>query len=187
MKRRLWSCLCLSLVACATFTSVGVADDGPPPSTLKPVPARPTLDHDKLEKQFAEQLSGATLVGSYTTDGNSTTDRSRGKSPRVGTSDESYEISKVAKAPDGDWLFLVRMKFGDVDMKVPLKIPVKWAGDTPIISLSDFTIPGLGTFTARVIIYRDRYAGTWQHDQVGGHLFGRIVRAKKKAADEAKK
>ena len=48
------------------------------------------------------------------------------------------------------------------------------AGDTPIITLTNLEIPGLGTFTSRVIIYEGRYAGTWQHGDVGGHLFGRI-------------
>jgi hypothetical protein len=38
----------------------------------------------------------------------------------------------------------------------------------------DFAIPTLGTFTARVFFYGNRYAGTWQHDKVGGHMFGRI-------------
>ena len=29
-------------------------------------------------------------------------------------------------------------------------------------------------FSARILFYGDRYAGTWQHDQVSGHMFGRI-------------
>ena len=49
-----------------------------------------------------------------------------------------------------------------------------WAGDTPMVSLTDLTVPMLGSFTVRVIFYGDRYAGTWQHDAVGGHLFGVI-------------
>ncbi len=124
----------------------------------------------KLEKDFAEQLSGSTFVGSYTTDG-----------VKQKLSEEKYQISSVSKLPDGKWLFLVRMQFGDVDMQLPLKIQVEWAGDTPVITLTDFTIPGLGTFTTRVLVYRGRYAGTWQHDQIGGHLFGRIVKEEMKA------
>ena len=46
----------------------------------------------------------------------------------------------------------------------------------PIITLTDLSIPGLGTYTARVIIYRDQYAGTWSAAEVKGQLFGRIVR-----------
>jgi hypothetical protein len=51
-------------------------------------------------------------------------------------------------------------------------------GDTPIIPMTDMAVPGLGTFTARVMFYRGRYAGTWQHDTVGGHLWGIIERPK---------
>ena len=44
-----------------------------------------------------------------------------------------------------------------------------------MVMLTDYSVPALGTFTARVLFYDDRYAGTWQHGQeVGGHLFGRI-------------
>ena len=65
----------------------------------------------------------------------------------------------------------------DKDVTVPIPLEIKWAGDTPVITLTDLAIPSLGTFTARVVIYDGRYAGTWQHGQVGGHLFGRIEKA----------
>ena len=50
-----------------------------------------------------------------------------------------------------------------------------------MITLTDFTVPGLGTFSARVLIYRNKYAGTWSHGDVGGHLFGTIEKNAKKA------
>jgi hypothetical protein len=77
--------------------------------------------------------------------------------------------------PKGDyWLFNTRIKYGKNDVQVPLPLEVKWAGTTPMITLTDFTVPGLGTFSARVVIYRNKYAGTWSHGEVGGHLFGTI-------------
>jgi hypothetical protein len=60
---------------------------------------------------------------------------------------------------------------------LPIPLEIKWAGDTPVITLTKLAIPGLGTFTSRVVIYEGRYAGTWQHDRVGGHLFGKIEKA----------
>jgi len=60
---------------------------------------------------------------------------------------------------------------------VPIVVTMPWAGDTPIITMTDVSIPTLGTFTARVFFYGDRYAGTWQHGAVGGHMFGRIEAA----------
>jgi hypothetical protein len=54
-------------------------------------------------------------------------------------------------------------------------VEVRWAGDTPMIQVSDLSIPGLGDeFSARVLFYQGRYAGTWSHGKVGGTMFGRI-------------
>ena len=74
------------------------------------------------------------------------------------------------------WLFVARVEFGGKDVAVPIPLDVKWAGDTPVITLTDLTIPGLGTYTARVLIFRDHYAGTWSGGGHGGHLWGRIER-----------
>jgi hypothetical protein len=51
---------------------------------------------------------------------------------------------------------------------------MRFAGDTPMISMTDHTIPALGTFSVRVFFYGDRYSGTWQHGTFGGHMFGNI-------------
>ena len=53
-------------------------------------------------------------------------------------------------------------------------IPMQFNGDTPMIMMTDTSLPGLGAFTVRVLFYGDRYAGTWQHGAVGGHMSGRI-------------
>jgi len=52
-----------------------------------------------------------------------------------------------------------------------------WSGNTPVITLDNLWIPGMGTFSARVLIHQGRYAGTWSHGDKGGHLFGRIEKA----------
>jgi hypothetical protein len=65
---------------------------------------------------------------------------------------------------------------------IPIVLPMRWNGDTPMIMMTDTSIPGVGTFTARVFFYGDRYAGTWQHGEVGGHLSGRIE--KQASADD---
>ena len=120
---------------------------------------------EALEKQFEQTLSGATLDGHFTT----------GKGGQL--REEKYTISKVSKMGGDTWLFSTRIQYGDHDVTVPLPLTVKWAGDTPVITLTDFSIPGMGTFTARVLIYRDQYAGTWSGGKAGGELFGRIVRS----------
>ncbi len=122
-----------------------------------------------LEKKFQQTLSGATLVGHFTLTG-----KEDANSLKV----ERYTISSVKKIKDDLWLFTVRVTYGTRDVTVPIPLQVKWAGDTPIIMLTDLKIPLLGTYTARVIIYRNKYAGTWSASDHGGHLFGRIERAK---------
>ncbi len=116
---------------------------------------------------LAEMLNGAKLTGCFTLDGQ----------PLVDLKEESYVIEKAEKLPDGDqWMLLCRIQYGSIDVKVPLALDIKWADKTPIITLDRLTIPTLGTFSARVVLQPGKYAGTWQHDDKGGHLFGRIER-----------
>jgi hypothetical protein len=58
-----------------------------------------------------------------------------------------------------------------------------WAGDTPVVTLTDAEIPGVGTFTARVVFFRDHYSGMWWHGETGGNQFGRILRGEEAQAE----
>jgi hypothetical protein len=124
------------------------------------------------------KLSGAVLVGNFTVTGRQSED-----SPRLIS--ERYELSAVKHLKDEDWLFQTRIKYGEHDLKIPLTLPVKWAGDTPIITVDNMPFPGLGTYTARVMIYRDHYAGFWTGADHGGHLFGVVERATEEPQQEA--
>jgi hypothetical protein len=129
--------------------------------------AAEAAERARLEEEFAKSLSGATLVGYYTT---------TGKEEQEGLQAEKYRLGTVKKLNDQDlWLFEYR--YGDSQQTIPLPLQVKWAGDTPVITLTDFAIPGVGTFTARVLFYRGEYAGTWSAGDHGGQLFGRIERS----------
>lgn len=120
-----------------------------------------------LERQFVERMRGATLEGRFTIAGReSDPDRT-----------DRYEIASVEKVGEDDWRFNARIQYGRIDTTLPVVVRMVWAGDTPIITMTDVPLPPLGTFTARVFFYGDRYAGTWQHDAFGGHMFGRIVPA----------
>ena len=96
-------------------------------------------------------------------------------SPGQVTIDVPEGIQTQAEAGDS-WALTSRIKYGDVDLTVPVPVQVKWAGKTPVITVDSVKIPGLGTFSARVLLDRARYAGTWSHDEKGGHLFGVIER-----------
>lgn len=129
-----------------------------PPKVL---PAQAALEHE-----FASRMSGVVLVGYFTIDGQ--------KNP---PKEERYEITKATKVEGDDWLIQARVKYGNVDVNVPIKLQVYWANDTPVMTLTDLTIPGLGTFTSRVLFHGDRYVGTWQHGEHGGHMYGRLEKA----------
>ncbi len=117
------------------------------------------------ELRLAKYLTGAKFLGNFTIEGKSDT------LPKP----EAYTISKCEKLPQTDMYRLTaRIKYGEIDSEVPLDLKILWAGRTPVITMDSFWIPGMGTFGARVLIHSGRYAGTWQHDEVGGHLFGVI-------------
>jgi hypothetical protein len=119
----------------------------------------------ELENQFSEMMTGATLVGQST------------RLNKEGISgNESYAIDKITRLAGDTWLLQARIQYGTHDVPVPVPVKIKWAGDTPVITLTDLTIPGLGTYTARVLLYRDQYAGTWSAQDHGGQIFGKIVR-----------
>lgn len=123
-----------------------------------------TPDQASLEKEFQESLIGVVLEGQSTRDG------------RPGLSDDKYTIDKVVKQSGDIWTFYARVQYQGKDVTLPFPVAVKWAGDTPVITMTDQALPGMGSYTARVIIYRGHYAGTWSGAKGGGKVFGRIVK-----------
>ena len=103
-----------------------------------------------LEREFTERMQDVVLVGHFTIK----------EREDQGGNPERYEIARVT--------------YANTDVTLPVTVPLVWAGDTPMVSITDFTIPTLGTFTARVFFYEDRYAGSWQHGEHGGLMYGHI-------------
>ena len=68
------------------------------------------------------------------------------------------------------------MEYGGHHLPLPIELPVKWAGDTPIITVDHVSIPTLGTFTARVMVFGDQYVGIWgvTNGKHGGQMWGHI-------------
>jgi hypothetical protein len=134
-----------------------------------PTDSAPAATEAEREAALAQMLSGATLEGSFTTSG-------RGQDGARLTRDK-YTLGEVKKLDAGNWLFPVRIQYADKDLTLPLSLPIVWAGDTPVVVVEGVGIPGLGTFSARVLFFHDHYAGYWQHGEVSGNLFGVIHRA----------
>jgi hypothetical protein len=154
------------VVVLTSFSPWSFADD----ATKKDAP----LSREELIKRLEDDLTNVKLIGRFTVTGR------EDREPKA----EEYTITSAMKLPDGDlWLLKARIKYGDKDVTMPIPLEIKWAGDTPVITLTNLGIPGLGTFTSRVVIYDNRYAGTWQHGNVGGTLFGRIEKVKEEQAE----
>jgi hypothetical protein len=124
----------------------------------------PTASLTDRERQFSDRMRGSSLVGYFTVEGRTT------RAPE----EDRYDIASVEKVADDRWRFNVRMRHGTLDVTLPVVVPVKWVDDTPVVTLTDWEIPSLGTFTCRVLFHGDWYAGTWQHGAVGGLMYGRI-------------
>ncbi|WP_182864891.1 hypothetical protein [Stieleria mannarensis] len=146
------------------FLVLGVIDS----VAVSPAPAcgdEPT----QRETRLAAYLSGTQFIGKFTVDGKDGTPKT-----------ETYTIKSCEKLPAADlYRLTARIKYGNVDQELPMDLKILWSGNTPVITLDSLWIPGMGTFDARVLIQAGpdaaRYAGTWQHGEHGGHLFGKIV------------
>ena len=123
---------------------------------------------DARERAFTERMRNVVLVGHFTIEG---------QERRDGLP-ERYEIASATKLDGDRWRFDVHLTYGSVDATLPVIVPIVWAGDTPMVSITDFAIPGLGEeFGARVVFYDSRYAGTWDHGEYGGMMYGTISSA----------
>jgi hypothetical protein len=142
-----------------------------------------TTEQQHLTEPTAKQVADleklmnrATMVGHFTVTGGGEGNKLDAGGGKL--TEERYELGEVKRLESGDWLIQSRIRYGDHDVTIPLTLPIRWAGDTPVICVDDMLIPGLGTFTARVMIYRGHYAGFWTGVDHGGHLFGLIEAAK---------
>jgi hypothetical protein len=156
------------------FLFIGAAAQAQPTKDA-PAPASAKADRTsqaELERAFAAKMNNATLSGHFTT-----RSREGGPLPKP----EKYSLGKVSKLQGDYWLIQARIQYGEHDVTLPLTLRVLWAGDTPVITLDKVPIPGFGTFTCRVMIFGNEYAGTWDGGDHGGHLFGKILPPEKKS------
>lgn len=166
---------CRSLiVACAVFclfacSHAATAQDSPvAEKSATPAVARAKSQAD-LETALSKMLSGATLEGSFTNTGGRDGDRLR---------TDKYTLGEVKKLEGKMWMIQAKIQYRNSNaVMVPLPLPIEWAGDTPVIVVDNLTIPGMGTFSARVMFFDDHYAGYWKHGDRGGNMFGIVRRA----------
>ena len=131
-------------------------------------PAQPPADGDwkQKEEKFKEMMTGVVLEGRWclVEDGKLTEER-----------EESYRVINVMKAGGDTWVIRAQIKYGDREATVPVPVMVKWAGETPVITLDPNTqVPQLGRYSARVVLHDGTYAGTWSGGEKKGLLHGII-------------
>ena len=165
----------LALVLLAgSYAALSVSADEPQQAQQsEPPEVQPPIADAERVAELEKTLSNATLVGHFTVTGEDEGDGVDSKLTK-----ERYELGEVKHLGSNQWLIQSRIKYGDHDVTVPLTLPIRWAGDTPVICVDELAIPGLGTFTARVMIYEGHYAGFWTGADHGGHLFGIVEHAK---------
>ena len=157
----------------AAATVLASAQDSPktavpekPKTASAPAAAKPALTQDELEAKFIATMSKATMVGRWclVQDGKLTPER-----------EEKYTIIGAKKLEGDSWMIGTKMNYGGREMILPLPIKLKWAGDTPVITVDNMKIPGGGTYSARVLVYEHTYAGTWSGGDKVGLLSGLIT------------
>lgn len=118
---------------------------------------------NQAEQRFQASMANVTLTGFYT----------NGEASEL--KQDRYVVEKISKASGNLWKFDVRIQYNGKDIAIAIPVPILWAGETPVVSLTNFAVPGWGTFTARVLFHDGAYVGTWAAaDGHGGKMFGSI-------------
>lgn len=131
---------------------------------------KPKLSQEELEAKFKATLTKATMSGRWCgiKDGKLTPEK-----------EDKYTIVSVNKLGGEAWIIHSRIQYGNKDFVAPIPVLVKWAGDTPVITLDNVSMPGGGNaYSARVLVYDKTYAGTWSGGGHAGLLNGIITNEK---------
>lgn len=146
------------------------------PATTQPAPrqsatSQPSkkLDRAELEKQLEASLENVTLDGIY--------QMVVGDSPLSEPKPDKYMIESAHKAEGDWWVFKARILYEHHDLTLPVRVRIVWAEDTPVVTVDDVAIPGIGIYSARVMFYRGYYSGTWFGKGYGGIMSGRIIKS----------
>ncbi|GJM23852.1 MAG: hypothetical protein DHS20C16_02670 [Phycisphaerae bacterium] len=186
----------LCLVAILTFCAIQstIADEPPkekPPATptTKETPKqsaeaakeKPTGNMNAKEQAFAKLLTGAAMEGTWRmTHFDKPNEEMKLGEPKA----DLYEIVSAVKSGGESWVITARIVYADRDVKLPVPVRVVWADDTPMITLTELTMPILGTYSARVIFHHGFYSGIWYGAGYGGVMSGQVTKSSKDPSGE---
>lgn len=160
--------LTVAWVVLMNVTTVHLPAQEAKPAASAPAPSK--FSQEQLEAKFKATMTKATLSGRWCgiKDGKLTPEK-----------EDKYTIVSVNKLGGDTWIIHTRIQYGEKDFTVPLPIQVKWAGDTPVITVDGMTMPGGKTaYSARVLVYDKTYAGTWSGGDHAGLMNGIITNEK---------
>ncbi len=164
MKSLVSSLIASLAFACSLPLSAQEKSAAPPREPAKPVAEKSLED---LEAGFVKTMANVLFEGQWCLI----------KDGKLGEAKpEQYEIVGVMKTGGDRWVVNARIQYGKINMVAPVPIQIKWAGDTPVMIVDKFTMPGAGTYSARVMIFENTYSGTWTAGDHGGLLHGLIVK-----------
>jgi len=150
--------LALFMAALAIFAGSVVRAADATPSTA-----------DELEAKFKATMTDVVMSGRWVSVKNGVLGAEK---------EDKYAIVSVEKVSGSAWVINARLR--NVVMPIPVK--VIWAGDTAVIIVDNLQIPGAGayggaSYSARVMIYENSYAGSWSGGDHGGLLSGLITKS----------
>ena len=117
----------------ATITASGQNAQPPAEPTAKGAATQP-VDQERLDKEFTQRMTNVVMNGQYTV-GN--------RPPKA----DKYTIVSVQKLKGDDWLFRAQVHFYEKAFVMPMIVPVKWAGDTAVISVTVMASTYIGSVT----------------------------------------
>lgn len=131
----------------------------------------------ELERNFKDTLTNSKFAGYW---------RLRKDGQLTEAKKETYTIKNITKVTSNSWIIEATIQYGTKNVTVPVPVQVEWADDTPVISVTRLGIPGLGTYSARVLVYDDCYSGVWSGPDYGGLLSGVIIKNSPQLSGESK-
>jgi len=117
------------------------------------------------EAKFIALLNNATLQGRW----------APLKDGQLGAEKEdSYQIVSAQKMEGERWQINARLRYGGQSIDVPVPATVKFASDTAILVVDDFSLGNYGAYSARLLFHNGTYSGTWSGGDHGGMMYGLV-------------
>lgn len=130
---------------------------------------------NELETALVATLEESTFIGRW----HPVADGEVGEEQR-----DQYSIAGAQKVAGNRWVIRARLRADMPNVIIPVPLRIEWAGDTPVLIVDNFGLPGMNRYSARVLLFDDTYAGTWSGGGIAGLISGVIVR-KAEGADKA--